>query len=48
MNIGFILIFIPLTIYCFYSFTALKQNIYLIFGTLSWFYEIYSGKHNVY
>lgn len=48
MDFGSILVFIPLAIYCFYFFRKLNQNIYLIFGTLSWCAAIYSGKHNVY
>lgn len=48
MDIGSILIFIPIAIYCFYSFRKSKLNIYLIFGTLSWYGAIYPGKHNLY
>lgn len=48
MDIGRVLIFIPIVIYCFYSFSKSKQNIYLILWTLAWYGAIYSGKLNVY
>lgn len=42
------LVFIPIAIYCIYSFKRSRQNIYLIFGILSWYGAIYAGKHNIY
>lgn len=48
MDIGRLLIFIPIAIFCFYSFKKLKQNIYLIFAALAWYGAIYSGKLNIY
>lgn len=48
MDIGRVLIFVPIVIYCFYSFTKSKQNIYLIFAALAWYTAIYSGKLNLY
>lgn len=48
MDVGSTLVFISLAIYCFYSFRKSKLNIYLIFGTLSWYGAIYPGKHNLY
>lgn len=48
MDIGRVLIFIPIVIYCFYSFSKSKQNIYLILATSAWYGAIYSGKLHVY
>lgn len=51
MDIGRPLIFIPVVIFClysFYSFRKSKQNIYLIFAALAWYGAIYSGKLNIY
>lgn len=48
MDIGRLLIFIPVAIYCFYFFRKTKLNVYLMFGTLTWYGAIYSGKHNLY
>lgn len=48
MDIGTILIFTPLAIYCFYSFRKSKLDIYLMLGTLSWYGIFYPGKHNLY
>lgn len=47
MDIGRLLIFTPLAIYCFYSFRKTKLDVYLMFGALSWYGAIYSGKHNL-
>ena len=47
MDMGRLLIFIPFTIYCFYFFRKTKLDVYLMFGTLSWYGAIYSGKHNL-
>ena len=48
MDIGRLLIFIPVVIYCFYFFRKTKLDVYLMFGTLTWYVAIYSGKHNLY
>ena len=48
MDIGRILIFMPLAVYCFYSFCKSKQDIYIILGTLGWYAAIYSGKNSIY
>lgn len=48
MDIGRLLIFIPVVIYCFYFFRKTKLDVYLMFGTLTWYGAIYSGKHNLY
>lgn len=48
MDIGRPIIFIPVVIYCLYSFRKSKLNIHLIIGTLSWYSAFYSGKYNVY
>lgn len=48
MDIGRPLLFIPIAIFCFYSFKKSKQNIYLIFAALAWYGAIYSGKLNIY
>lgn len=48
MDIGRLLIFVPIAIYCFYSFRKSKQNAYLIFAALAWYGAIYSGNLNVY
>lgn len=48
MDIGRVLIFVPIAVYCFYSFSKSKQNMYLIFAALSWCTAFYSGSLNVY
>ena len=48
MDIGRLLLFIPMVIFCFYFFKKSKQNLYLIFAALAWYGAIYSGKLNVY
>lgn len=48
MDIARLLLFIPIAIFCFYSFKKSKQNLYLIFAALAWYGAIYSGKLNVY
>ena len=40
--------FIPVAIYCFYFFRKTKLDVYLMFGTLTWYGAIYSGNHNLY
>lgn len=48
MDIGRILVFIPLATYFLYLFWKSKKDIYLVFGSLSWVCAIYSGKLNAY
>lgn len=48
MDIGTILIFTPLAIYCFYSFWKSKLDIYLMLGSLSWYGIFYTRKHSLY
>lgn len=48
MDIGRILVFIPIAIYCLYSFSKSKLNIYIILAVLAWYVAIYSGKTNIY
>lgn len=48
MDYGSILIFLPATLYFFYSFFKRQKNIYLVFGIISWYGLIYFGKHNIY
>lgn len=48
MDVGRVLIFIPIAMYCFFRFSKSKQNMYLILGTAAWYAAIYSGKLNVY
>lgn len=48
MDIGRLIIFISITIYCIYSFRKSKQKLYLIFGILAWYGAMYSGKLNIY
>lgn len=48
MDIARPLLFLPIAIFCFYSFKRSKQNIYLILAALAWYGAIYSGKLNIY
>ena len=48
MDIGRLLLFVPVIIFCFYRFKESKLNIYLIFATLAWYGALYSGKLNTY
>lgn len=48
MDIGRLLIFIPIAIFCFYFFKKTKQNLYLILAASSWCGAIYAGKLNIY
>ena len=48
MDIGRPLIFLPMLVYCFYTFWKNKEEVYLLLGILSWIAAIYSGTLNIY